>query len=239
MRLEKIDLLRGFSVIGMMFFHANYMLENVFQKDSIPLPDSFWSILGPTVAVSFMVLSGFSYFLASRAKSSVYIIKKSLYRALQLGSIAFLITLVTFIFIPSERISWGIIHFFALSALLFPLFSFAGKYTIVLWLLILCIGYFFGDIWVSTYLLIPWGWVPAWYFSADYYPIFPWFGYALIGHGGAYFLDRYSQLWFLKNGWGKFFRPIQYIWRYALWFYVGHVPILFILSRFFSFSLHL
>ena len=42
LRLEKIDLLRGYSVIGMIFFHANYMLENIFQRDLIPLPDIFW-----------------------------------------------------------------------------------------------------------------------------------------------------------------------------------------------------
>ncbi len=132
MRLQKIDLLRGFSVIGMMVFHANYMLENVFQRDLIPLPDDFWNILGPTVAITFIFLSGFSYFLGSRGKSYESIFRKAFCRATLLGSIALAITFVTFVYIPSQRISWGIIHFFALSALIFPLFSFAGKYTVFL-----------------------------------------------------------------------------------------------------------
>lgn len=130
MRLQKIDLLRGFSVIGMMCFHVNYMLEAVFQRDIIPLPNIFWDTLGPVVAVSFIFLSGFSYFLASQGRYPRSLMRKASYRVLQLGCIALLITGVTFIFIPSQKISWGIIHFFALSAAIFPLFFQAGKYTI-------------------------------------------------------------------------------------------------------------
>lgn len=141
MRLQKIDILRGLSVIGMISSHANYILENIFLRDIIPLPDIFWSILGPTVAIIFIFLSGFSYFLACRGKSSESILRIAFRRAILLGSIALVITCVTFVFIPSERISWGIIHFFALSAVIFPLFSLVGRYTILIGILFLLIGY--------------------------------------------------------------------------------------------------
>lgn len=76
LRLEKIDLLRGCSVIGMIFFHANYMLESIFYRDIIPLPDVFWNILGPMVAISFIFLSGFSSFLASHGRPLKYNLRK-------------------------------------------------------------------------------------------------------------------------------------------------------------------
>ena len=233
LRLQKIDLLRGFSVIGMILFHANYILEGVFQRDLIPLPDDFWDILGPTVAICFIFLSGFSYFLTSRERSAEYILRHAFHRVILLWSIALMITFVTWYFIPSQRIFWGIIHFFALSAAIFPIFSLVGKYTIIFWIWFLFLGYFFGDIRVVTDFLIPWGWIPAWFFSADYYPIFPWFGYALIGHGIAYWLYRFHLLGFFKSWWGSVFAPIRYIWRHALWFYVGHAPFLYGIFRLF------
>lgn len=37
MRSPTIDSLRGLAIIGMILFHANYLLEHVFARDIIPL----------------------------------------------------------------------------------------------------------------------------------------------------------------------------------------------------------
>ncbi len=57
MRHHSIDFLRGLSVTGMILFHANYLLEHVFDRDIIPFEDGFWSILGFIVAVIFITLA--------------------------------------------------------------------------------------------------------------------------------------------------------------------------------------
>lgn len=229
MRLEKIDLLRGISIIGMIFFHANYMLESLFQRDIIPLPDIFWWFLGPGVAFIFIFLSGFSFFLSSEEKSLVQVFRKSLRRSIFLALWAFSITAVTYTFIPEQRISWGIIHFFALSAAILPLFSFAGRYTIFFWIFIVFIGHTFGDVRVGTDFFIPWGWIPVWYFSADYYPIFPWFWYMLIGHGAAYWTKYFSLLSLLRGPHVRSISPILTIGRHAFFIYMLHVPILYLI----------
>ena len=232
MRLEKIDLLRGISVIGMIFFHANYMLESIWKRDIIPLPDRFWDILGFTVALMFIFLSGFVSFLAWEGRSRYEIFLQASMRFLELFFIALGISYITFTFFPSQKISWGIIYFFALSALIFPLFHLTRKYNIILWILVILIGYTIRDIRVDTDILIPLWFIPVWYFSADYYPLFPWFGWSLIWAGCAYSLKRRDLLSFLHSGWGQAVVPIRYIWRHALLFYVIHVPVLFIVLYF-------
>ena len=64
MRYIGIDVLRGLSVIGMVIFHAQYLLERVFLIDIYLFPDIFWTLLGQSVATTFIVVSGFSLFLS-------------------------------------------------------------------------------------------------------------------------------------------------------------------------------
>jgi uncharacterized membrane protein len=57
MRSERLDAIRGISVIGMIAFHANYLLENVFDRDILPISDISWIILGKSVAILFILVS--------------------------------------------------------------------------------------------------------------------------------------------------------------------------------------
>lgn len=229
MRLEKIDLLRGISVIGMIFFHANYMLEAVFQRDLIPLPDTFWDVLGPGVAFIFIFLSGFSFFLSSEEKSLVQVFRKSLRRSIFLALWAFSITAVTYTFIPEQRISWGIIHFFALASLMILPFSYIWKYNITLWILVLFIGNILNTIRIDSDLLVPFWLISPHYFSADWYPLFPWFWYMLIGHGAAYWTKYFSLLSLLRGPHVRSISPILTIGRHAFFIYMLHVPILYLI----------
>ncbi len=229
MRLQKIDLLRGFSVIGMIFFHANYMLEAVFQRDLIPLPDTFWDVLGPGVAFIFIFLSGFSFFLSSEEKSLVQVFRKSLRRSIFLALWAFSITAVTYTFIPEQRIFWGIIHFFALASLMILPFSYIWKYNITLWILVLFIGNILNTIRIDSDLLVPFWLISPHYFSADWYPLFPWFWYMLIGHGAAYWTKYFSLLSLLRGPHARSISPILTIGRHAFFIYMLHVPILYLI----------
>ena len=95
MRSELIDSIRGISVIGMIFFHANYLLENIFAKDIIPLPDIFWMILGKSVAILFILVSGVSFALMSEGKGISIIWDRTLRRVAILSLAASSITIGT------------------------------------------------------------------------------------------------------------------------------------------------
>jgi uncharacterized membrane protein len=155
MRIQLLDFLRGLSVLGMMFFHANYMLEHIFFVDMIPLPDIFWDILGPTVAYTFILVSGFSLFIASKDRPMKEVWKKAFPRTMKLIVLAALISYVTYTFIPEQRISWGIIHFFALSSIVIFVFYRIPKYSFIFGVLFILLGSMVARVAVDGGLLIP------------------------------------------------------------------------------------
>ncbi len=127
MRYITFDSLRGLAVVGMILFHANYLLEHVFIRDIIPLGDVWWQILGPSVAIVFIAVAWVVSVLSSVGKSMGRIVEKSLKRTCIFASLAFVITFFTYTFIPEQAISWGILHFLALASLI-GILTLRGRY---------------------------------------------------------------------------------------------------------------
>lgn len=229
-RLWKIDALRGIAIIGMIFFHANYMLVTLFSIDILDFSQVFWFYLGKVVVILFIVLAGISLYLSSYGRSWWQIWIRALRRAGIFGFLALSISLVTYIFFYEVRISWGIIHFFALSTLLSPLFLIFGRYLVLIWLIIVIFPYVWTPEWQSIFLIPLW-YPPFGYFSADYYPIFPWFGIYLMGYSLAQFLSRlgiFDKIFSLETNKYNFLR---YMGRQSLLIYILHIPILYIFFR--------
>jgi uncharacterized membrane protein len=86
MRYPLLDIIRGVSVVGMILFHANYLLEEVFARDIIPISDTLWYIIGRVVAITFIVVSGYSLFLS--AERHGYLSHSYLRRTLTLALLA-------------------------------------------------------------------------------------------------------------------------------------------------------
>ncbi len=227
-RLWKIDVLRGIAIIGMVLFHANYMLIHIFGVNTLNFSPLFWFFLWKTVATLFIVVAGVSAFLSFSGRGTEYIWRKTFQRFFLLGLCALGISFVTFVFFPEQRISWGIIHFFVLSTLIAPFFRTFGRYTIIVGSLILALPYVWLPEWHSIWL-VPIGFPPYGYFSADYYPLLPWFWLYLIGFGLAHFLSErgvLEKVFFLK--WEQF-SLFRVIGKHSLLFYMLHVPVLYVL----------
>ncbi len=227
MRIPLLDILRGISLMGMILFHAHYMLAHVFDRGLGTLPEWVWHSLGLVVALTFIMLSGYVNALGYRGRSLREIYPRSLRRAFLFGLVALSISVVTYVLLPEQRISWGIIHFFTLVALLQPLFSRMGVWIFFLAVWSFLIGTIITEMTGETYFLIPLGLVPVGYFSADYYPLFPWIGYIFIGQGMAYLS---SKFWLLDSL-ARFSFPrlalLSLLWRHSLLVYIVHTPILY------------
>jgi uncharacterized membrane protein len=104
------------------------MLVSLFSIDIMDFSQVFWFYLGKIVVTLFIALAGMSLYLSSYGRSWSEICAKSLRRAGIFGCLALGISLVTYGFFYEVRISWGIMHFFALSMLLSPLFLIFGRY---------------------------------------------------------------------------------------------------------------
>lgn len=225
MRYPWIDILRSIAIILMISFHAWYLWVHEFDYDIFLLPENIWSILGKTSALLFMLLSGVSYALAEK-KYGKSIYRKYFFAGIKLLVFALMITGFTYFFFQSQLIVFGVLHFFALSFFLLP---YALRFPLWVWLptaIILAWGiYFFGDIFAGTLT-----WIILWFpgesfYSADYYPLFPYFLYIYAwAHIGRYFLSsgniEYFAFW--KNC-----SFLAHIGRHSLLIYMLHQPIIF------------
>lgn len=183
-RAHFIDMLRGMLIIYVVLYHLLYDVT-VFLRVPLGFFWSGWFQAVRTVAVSMLlIISG----MVSGYSRSVW------RRAFKLVAAAGLVTAVSLIFMPNEPIWFGILHLFAACTLLFGLL---GRFMTAVrspWLwAALSMGAFLlllpvdrGYVGLaplnlglpaalySTKWLIPLGFAPRGFISADYYPLLPW-----------------------------------------------------------------
>lgn len=102
----------------MIVFHANYLWEYVFDQPPLLENDAFWQIFRYIVVILFIAVAGILASLTQLGKSSHTILKKMVQRVGILSLVALGISVVTLLFFPEQKITWGILHFFALASLI-------------------------------------------------------------------------------------------------------------------------
>ncbi len=228
MRSQRIDAIRGCAITGMILFHAHYLLVNLFKYEGVDFSPLFWYIVGRTVAITFIIVAGIAYRLFTVEKSLLTILTTSLRRAFILSIIAWGISLITFTWFYEQRILFGIIHFFALTAIISPFFIYFWTWNITIGITIFLLWFLVNQLPFSTNILFPIGFIDSSFYSADYYPLIPWFGYFLIGYGLMNFwrnnliLSRWLS-W--RNAW---IQPFAWVGKYSLFLYIVHVPLLYL-----------
>ena len=213
-------------ILLMILFHLNYSLTQIFGSEIINFSDSFWQILGKTSALGFMIISWISFFLA-REKYGDKITNRYFKYAGILGLLALSISLVTAVFIPEQIILFGILHLFAVSFALLPLLAKSEYYSWVLALWIICVSFIF-PLQVSNQFLFPLWLTSSGFYSADYYPLFPYLWYLLWWFFLAKCMRRYDIFtYFWVNRplvWVE--RLLSYMWKRSLLLYLIHQPII-------------
>lgn len=217
MRVTTIDALRGISIIMMVAYHIIFDLKyfGFFAIDLNALP---LVIFQRIIGLSFLTLVGISLTLSEKNNTQDYL--RHFRRAAILGSIALLITLATWIYPHQGFITFGIIHLIALSTIIAPFFFNRGKFNLVLAVIVIVLGLFFSSIVISQNYLFWLGLVYPGYEALDYYPLFPWFAFVLIG---IYIGETVKLLpeWkgFLAEG-------FAFLGRNSLTIYLLHQPII-------------
>ncbi|MDO5040520.1 MAG: heparan-alpha-glucosaminide N-acetyltransferase domain-containing protein [Peptoniphilus sp.] len=239
-RVHSLDSFRGFTIVSMVLYHLFYDLVYIFNCDI-----SFYTIenVRPwqiSIAVSFFTISGISATLSERGKL--------LKRGLILTLLGILITLVTSVAIPDERIVFGVLSGLGASMIILyfsakALGGFDERFLAPIFLVLFLIFYsissgvvnlFFAEIPVSETLyehnLFFLGFPSREFTSSDYFPLIPW---VFIYHFG-YFLGLYLK----KNDFfGIYGREniLSKIGRHSLVIYLLHqVVIYMILYLFFT-----
>lgn len=195
-RFDTLDALRGFALINMLAYHASYDLVMIFGVEWPFFHTKgafYWQQM---ICILFIFISG------CVASFSGHLLK----RGLVVFGAAILMTLVTYFVMPSQVIWFGVLHLLGISMILVhfmrPLLQkvpkipgAAAAFMIFITTRYVDIGTlnFFGHrycrlpgAWYETDWLFFLGFPNRSFFSADYFPILPWFflfvtGYFLFG----------------------------------------------------------
>ncbi len=227
-RVYILDWIRGIAVLGMILHHALFAVEIVSYLFGTPITFPilqtrvFW-VLQEIFVGAFLLVSG----ICTAFSRSV------LRRGTIVTGAALAITLVTGVLLPALGVTgleiwFGILHMFGLSMLLYGLFTCKKRWVpvvtgVVLFVLYLAVITCRGMAWADNALAVI-GVMPEEFYSADYYPLLPYFFLYLAGTFlGPLVRDRRlpERFYTLR------LRPVEWIGRHSLWIYILHQPLIF------------
>ncbi|MDK2890943.1 MAG: hypothetical protein PWR21_1575 [Methanoculleus sp.] len=232
-RYWEIDLARGIAVVTMILFHSAFDL-NFFGVLPLDVSGGFLRMLAYLTASTFIFLVGIS-FTISYARTSERLAGRDLAlkyvrRGLTIFGYGLVITAVTWLFLPSVYVVFGILHFIGIAILLAPLFArFDTEKLLIASIACLIAGY------TTSLITGPWPllWIgirPESFTSLDYVPLLPWFGLVLVGMAcGHLFYPDGRRNFSIPVAEPAFARPLEFLGRHSLVIYFLHQPLILLL----------
>lgn len=234
-RIHLMDELRGFAVFCMVFYHGFYTFGYLFGNDIGIYFFRFFMPAEPLFAGLFLFISG----IASNLTHS------NLSRGLKLLAVAIGLTLVTWIFVPEDIITFGVLHFLSICMILFGLLKpYADRFAFSWIPVFACFALYFvtrgvphGYLGYGSGLgiplpqslyqdswLAPFGFPGAGFVSSDYFPLIPWIFIFAAGTvvGKLAKAGKFPELAYRSQV------PIlSWFGRHALILYLAHQPVIF------------
>ena len=236
-RYALLDELRGFLVLCMVVYHG---LLSVYSLLGIKTADTLFEFFTPAVpffAGTFIALSGMMCGFSH----------SNLLRGVKCFAVAIVITVVTVLgseFMGDIAIRFGILHLLGFSMIFCGIFNFALK-RVNKWVgLIIALGLFiifygvptdYPDFvgirniipseWYFNKNLYPLGITSPNFYSADYFPLFPWLFLFVAGYFlyKFHFVEKFSSLFKPKR-----IKPLGFLGRHSLLIYILHQPIIYL-----------
>lgn len=225
-RIGILDALRGIAICGMVLHHAVVSFEIVFSVQLDILQSPAFLCLQLIFVAIFLLVSGICTNLG----------KHLVRRGLIVTAAALLVSLVTAAVLPAIgvrglEIYFGILHMFGLSMLLYAAIRkclacvpAAAGAVISLILFIAYYIFYLNAPLVDGYWLLLFGLVPYGFYSADYYPLLPFFFLFLCGtFVGRYVAEGKMNDWFYSFR----LKPFEFIGRHPLLIYLLHQAVIF------------
>lgn len=240
MRIYALDFLRGILILLVIAYHFLFDLNDIF---SVPLPFLYsngMNIFRDTFVSMLIFISGISCNLSH----------SNIKRGFKTLACAVIISAITYIFMPSESIIFGILHFFGCAMIIYGISqnilikcNKTAGFIICLLLFFITYNIYYGIIGIGT-LSIHFTYVfhniiffilgfNTRHFSADYYPLLPWIFMFLSGSfAGRNIKKAKLPAPFYKN----ICPPLNFIGKHTLIIYMLHQPVMYgLLYLFFRF----
>lgn len=236
-RYALLDTLRGLAILSMVLYHGSWNLVNLFGV-SLPFMHGMWrTVWQQSICWTFILLAGLCFSLSRRHARHI----------ITLYAMSTIITLVTCFLFPDDPIWFGILFLLGSCALLLvvlqkPLSHCPPIAGLLISFVLFVVLYHVPDGNVALFsvplatvpqalfdsiVLTPLGFPPADFYSADYFPLIPWFFLYLCG----FFLSAYcKQREELPAFFSVNLRPLAFLGRHSLLIYMLHQPVLLIVQ---------
>ena len=239
-RFWEIDTLRGVAIVMMVIYHIIFDLY-YFGIFPVQINSLLLWIFARSTAFIFLLLVGISLALSyhrARLKrqdlpenENQPLFGKYLKRGLKIFAIGILITLGTWLFIPSNFIVFGVLHFIGLAIILEYPFLNKNYVNLALAAIFMIIGVYLGQIVFTGHWLLWLGLKPANFHTVDYFPLFPWLGVVSLGIflGNTLYSDYRRHFRIPDLSHHAVFKLTSFLGRHSLLIYVIHQPVLIII----------
>lgn len=222
-RLDLLDLARGLALLAMFVFHFAYDLSHFgLIETNVPVHPG-WSLFARLIAGSFLTIVGVSLVLATRngLKRRAF-----LKRLAMVAAAAALVTAGTFLAMPDSFIFFGILHHVALASVLaLPFLRWPTPVVALAAGVSFALPHLVAAEWLDTPWLLWLGLSRYPVVTADYVPVFPWFGCVLAGIAlGRLLLPHLEKLSLWR---ARTFPANLVAWggRHSLLVYLVHQPV--------------
>ncbi|MBQ8228460.1 MAG: DUF1624 domain-containing protein [Clostridia bacterium] len=233
-RYHTLDVIRGFALVNMILYHALWDVVNMFRIDVPWFTSESAHIWQQLICHTFILLSGFCWHFG----------KKKLKNSLIVLGASVIITIVTAVFMKNSIILFGVLCLLGSSMLLMipldkvfkrinPFLGFSVFLLIFLLTKNISDGFIrIGDTellkvpetFYQNYLTAYLGFPFRGFYSADYFPLIPWFFLFICG----YFLNpAFDKLKLMKYLSSLRCRPLEFLGRHSLIFYMIHQPVVY------------
>ena len=230
-RLWEIDTVRGIAVIAMICYHFVFDLS-YFGAYSGNMYATSWQLVARSIGTTFILVMGVSLTLRYQRLKPELDQKQLFLKYLQRGAVLFgwgmVITVVTYFVVGRGFVVFGILHLLGVSVILAFPFLRSRWASLVAGILAIGLGIYLG----SVKALSPWLlWLGVPQFTrhmVDYYPIFPWFGFALLGVflGFTLYPRGIRRIALPDLSQAAPIRALTFLGRHSLLIYLIHQPIL-------------
>ena len=243
-RLQRIDEIRGFTLISMIIYHFLWDLRYIADFNIDWYGGTASNVWQKSICITFIFISGFCFSFG----------KKRLKRSVIIFMCGALISAVTVFLMPENRVVFGILTFLGSAGFITVLFDKLNRITVskieedtfnltmLIGMILLFISFFnvnYGYIFFPKKTLLPKylydgyfmtfiGFPDPLFFSTDYFAILPWMFLYLAGYYTQKITGNNNIVAeFLLNDRFKF---ISYLGRNSLIIYMLHQPILYVVT---------
>ena len=231
-RIFALDFIRGFAILLMIFFNYSVTLT-YFRLINLTYDFLYWFVFPRVIASIFIFISGVVAYLTYKNSKEKFR-KIYFFRGLKLLIFAILISIFTYLFVPSGTILFGILHFFAVTSFFVPFFIKYDRLNLIAGILITLVGLYLQFMSFSFSFLFWLGFIPQNFFTFDYFPLMPWLGVLMLG---IYFGKKVVQKTVKMRLTGLPAQIFVFLGKNSLTIYLIHQPILIFVLTLLGFKL--